>query len=140
MSPRLFQNVREKHGLAYSVFSELNLYRDSGCLAVYAGTSEENLKRVVAMVIDEFRRVCDETVPADELRRAKDHLKGSLALSLESTSARMSNLARQELFFGRFHSIDEMMEGIEQVTASQIQAMAIQFFAGKQVGLTALGR
>ena len=140
MSSRLFQNIREKHGLAYSVFSELNLYRDSGCLAVYAGTSEETLKKVIAMVIEEFRSVCDEVVPPEELRRAKDHLKGSLALSLESTSARMSNLARQELFFGRFHSIDEMMEGIEQVTASQIQALAIHFFAGKQVGLTALGR
>ncbi|HYP06595.1 MAG TPA: pitrilysin family protein [Bryobacteraceae bacterium] len=140
MSSRLFQNVREKHGLAYSVFSELNLYRDSGCLAVYAGTSEGNLKKVVAMALDEFRQLVNEPVPADELRRAKDHLKGSLALSLESTSARMSNLARQELFFGRFQSVDEMMEGIEQVTAAQIQSIGTDFFAGKQVGVTALGR
>jgi predicted Zn-dependent peptidase len=140
MSSRLFQNVREKHGLAYSIFSELNLYRDSGCLAVYAGTSSESLKTVIAMCVEEFRRLCNETVPADELRRAKDHLKGSLALSLESTSARMSNLARQELFFGRFQSVDEMMEGIEQVSGAQIQSMACDFFAGKQVGVTALGR
>ena len=140
MSSRLFQNVREKHGLAYSVFSELNLYRDSGCLAVYAGTSQETLKRVVTMVVDEFRQVCSQVVAAEELRRAKDHLKGSLALSLESTSARMSNLARQELFFGRFQSVDEMMEGIEQVTAANIQTIAADFFAGKQVGVTALGR
>ena len=77
MSSRLFQNVREKHGLAYSVFSELNLYRDSGCLAVYAGTSPENLKKVILMVVDEFRQMCTEEVPAEELRRAKDHLKGS---------------------------------------------------------------
>ena len=140
MSSRLFQNVREKHGLAYSIFSELNLYRDSGCLAVYAGTSSETLKTVVTMVVDEFRQLCAETVPAEELRRAKDHLKGSLALSLESTSARMSNLARQELFFGRFQSVDEMMEGIEKVTAAEIQTMACDFFSGKQVGVTALGR
>jgi predicted Zn-dependent peptidase len=140
MSSRLFQNVREKHGLAYSVFSELNLYRDSGCLAVYAGTSEESVKKVIAMVVDEFRQLCNEIVPAEELRRAKDHLKGSLALSLESTSARMSNLARQELFFGRFQTVDEMMEGIEQVTADNIQAIACDFFKGKQVGVTALGR
>ena len=140
MSSRLFQNVREKHGLAYSVFSELNLYRDSGCLAVYAGTSEESLKKVITMVVDEFRQLCNQTVPAEELRRAKDHLKGSLALSLESTSARMSNLARQELFFGRFQTVDEMMEGIEQVSAANIQAIATDFFAGKQVGVTALGR
>lgn len=140
MSSRLFQNIREKHGLAYSIFSELNLYRDSGCLAVYAGTSSETLKTVIAMCVDEFRQLCNDLVPADELRRAKDHLKGSLALSLESTSARMSNLARQELFFGRFQSVDEMMEGIERVTASQIQEMARDFFGGKQVGVTALGR
>jgi predicted Zn-dependent peptidase len=140
MSSRLFQNVREKHGLAYSVFSELNLYRDSGCLAVYAGTSPETLKKVILMVVDEFRQLCGETVPAEELRRAKDHLKGSLALSLESTSARMSNLARQELFFGRFQSVDEMMEGIEQVDASQVQTIANDFFSGKQVGVTGLGR
>jgi predicted Zn-dependent peptidase len=140
MSSRLFQNVREKHGLAYSVFSELNLYRDSGCLAVYAGTSPETLKKVILMVVDEFRQLCGETVPAEELRRAKDHLKGSLALSLESTSARMSNLARQELFFGRFQSVDEMMDGIEQVDASQVQTIANDFFSGKQVGVTGLGR
>jgi predicted Zn-dependent peptidase len=140
MSSRLFQNVREKHGLAYSVFSELNLYRDSGCLAVYAGTSPENLKKVILMVVDEFRQMCTEVVPAEELRRAKDHLKGSLALSIESTSARMSNLARQELFFGRFQSVDEMMEGIERVDAAQVQTIANDFFSGKQVGVTGLGR
>jgi predicted Zn-dependent peptidase len=140
MSSRLFQNVREKHGLAYSVFSELNLYRDSGCLAVYAGTSQESLKKVVTMVVDEFRQLASHLVPDDELRRAKDHLKGSLALSLESTSARMSNLARQELFFGRFQTVDEMMEGIEQVAPENIQSIASDFFAAKQVGVTALGR
>ena len=140
MSSRLFQNVREKHGLAYSVFSELNLYRDSGCLAVYAGTSQETLKKSILMVIDEFRQLCNDTVPAEELRRAKDHLKGSLALSLESTSARMSNLARQELFFGRFQTVDEMMEGIERVNANEVQTIAQDFFSGQQVGVAGLGR
>jgi predicted Zn-dependent peptidase len=140
MSSRLFQNIREKHGLAYSVFSELNLYRDTGCLAVYAGTSVENLKKVVGMIIDEFRRLAGESIGSEELRRAKDHLKGSLALGLESTSSRMSNLARQELFFGRFSTIDEMVQCIEEVSADQIRVIAQEFFAGKQVGLTALGR
>jgi predicted Zn-dependent peptidase len=140
MSSRLFQNIREKHGLAYSVFSELNLYRDTGCMAVYAGTSLENLKKVVGMIMDEFRRLAGETIGEDELRRAKDHLKGSLALGLESTSSRMSNLARQELFFGRFFTVDEMVECIESVSADQILAIAQDFFGGKQVGLVALGR
>ena len=140
MSSRLFQNIREKHGLAYSVFSELNLYRDSGCLAVYAGTSPETLKKGYPHGCRRVPPTLRRAVPAEELRRAKDHLKGSLALSLESTSARMSNLARQELFFGRFQSVDEMMEGIERVDASQVQTIANDFFSGKQVGVTGLGK
>jgi predicted Zn-dependent peptidase len=140
MSSRLFQNVREKHGLAYSIFSELNLYRDTGCLAVYSGTSTEHVRKVVGMVTDEFRQLYNELVPAEELRRAKDHLKGSLALSLESTSSRMSNIARQELFFGRFFGVDEMVESIEAVTAEEIRQIAQAFFAGRQVGVTVLGR
>jgi predicted Zn-dependent peptidase len=140
MSSRLFQNVRERNGLAYSVFSELQLYRDTGCLAVYAGTSLENVRRVIYMTIAEFRNLIQEPIPADELRRAKDHLKGSLALSLESTTSRMSNLARQELFFGRFFSVDEMVESIEHVSAEEVQQLATEFFNGKQAGLTVLGR
>ncbi len=140
MSSRLFQNIREKHGLAYSVYSELNLYRDTGCLGVSAGTSLENVRKVIDMTMLEFRQLRDELVPAEELRRAKDHLKGSLALSLESTSSRMSNLARQELFFGQFFTVDEMVESIEKVTAQEIQQIAQDFFGHKQVGLSVLGR
>ena len=92
------------------------------------------------MIVDEFKALCNDLVPEEELRRAKDHLKGSLALSLESTSSRMSNLARQELFFGRFFTVDDMVASIEQVTAEQIQSIAREFFAGQQIGLTALGR
>jgi predicted Zn-dependent peptidase len=140
MSSRLFQNVREKHGLAYSIFSELNLYRDTGCMIVYSGTSTESVKTVTRMVLDEFRSLCDGPVPDEELRRAKDHLKGSLALSLESSSSRMSNLARQELFFNRFFSVDEMVDAIEQVTAADLQDVARDFFGGRQVSATVLGR
>jgi predicted Zn-dependent peptidase len=140
MSSRLFQNIREKHGLAYSVFSELNLYRDTGCLAVYAGTSLESARKVIDMTMLEFRQLKDELVPDEELRRAKDHLKGSLALSLESTSSRMSNLARQELFFGKFFTVDQMVECIEKVTAEEIQQIAQDFFSQKQVGLSVLGK
>lgn len=140
MSSRLFQNIREKHGLAYSVFSELNLYRDTGCLTVSGGTSLENVRKVIDMTMLEFRHLKNEMVPAEELRRAKDHLKGSLALSLESSSSHMSNLARQELFFGKFFTIDEMVESIEQVTAEEVQQIAQDFFNGRQVGLSVLGR
>jgi predicted Zn-dependent peptidase len=140
MSSRLFQNIREKHGLAYSVFSELNLYRDTGCLAVYSGTSADNAHKVVTMVMDEFRQLKNNPVPDEELRRAKDHLKGSLALSLETTGSRMSNLARQELFFGRFFTVDEMIASVEAVSKEQIQAIANDFFGTQQAGLTILGR
>ena len=93
---RLFQNIREKQGLAYAVFSELNPYRDTGCLSVYAGTSAEAALKVVELVMKEFRDLQANAVPPEELRRAKDHLKGSLMLGLENTASRMSHLARQE--------------------------------------------
>src|SRR5205807_6389338 len=96
MSSRLFQNIRERQGLAYAVFSELNPYRDTGCLSIYAGTSIESARRVVESILKEFKLLKNERITEEELRRAKDHLKGSLMLSLESTSSRMSNLARQE--------------------------------------------
>lgn len=139
MSSRLFQNIRERQGLAYAVFSDLNPYRDTGCLSIYAGTSAEAAGKVVESIVKEFRQLKQELVPQDELRRAKDHLKGSLMLSLESTSSRMSNLARQEMYFGRFFSLDELIESIEAVTADHIQAIAQKFFDQKQIALTVLG-
>ncbi|HZT33342.1 MAG TPA: pitrilysin family protein [Bryobacteraceae bacterium] len=139
MSSRLFQNIRERQGLAYAVFSELNPYRDTGCLAIYAGTSIESARQVVESIMKEFRQLKQERVSAEELRRAKDHLKGSLMLSLESTSSRMSNLARQEMYFGRFFSLDELVESIESVTADDVQRIAQTFFDPRQIALTVLG-
>lgn len=140
MSSRLFQNIRERQGLAYSVFSELNLYRDSGALMVYAGTSGDSAPKVVSAIIQEFRSLKRDFVPDEELRRAKDHLKGSLMLGLESTSSRMANLARQELFFGRFFSLDDLLESVEQVTADEIREVARTFFDPQQIAVTILGR
>jgi predicted Zn-dependent peptidase len=140
MSSRLFQDIRERKGLAYAVYSELNLFSDTGCLTVYAGTGIETAKEVVTSVIQEFRQLKDELIGEDELRRAKDHLKGSLMLSLESTSSRMSNLARQELYFERFMSLDEMLEAIESVTRDQVQAIAQDFFKTENIALAMLGR
>src|SRR5450755_476783 len=106
MSSRLFQNIRERQGLAYAIYSDLSPYRDTGCLSVYAGTSRESAGKVVQSVVSEFRKLKVDPVPEEELRRSKDQLKGSLMLSLESSSARMSNLARQEMYFDRFYSLD----------------------------------
>lgn len=139
MSSRLFQNIRERQGLAYAVFSELNPYRDTGCLSIYAGTSIESAPKVVQSILKEFRQLKQQTVNDEELRRAKDHLKGSLMLSLESTGSRMSNLARQEMYFARFFTLDELVESIELVTAADVQRIAQTFFDPKQIALTVLG-
>jgi predicted Zn-dependent peptidase len=139
MSSRLFQNIREKRGLAYAVFSETTPYSDTGMLSIYAGTALETAGEVVDLVVKEFRSLKECLVPEEELRRAKDHLKGSLMLSLESTSSRMSNLARQELYFERFYTLDEILDSIEAVTREQVQAIARDFFRPDQIAVTVLG-
>jgi predicted Zn-dependent peptidase len=139
MSSRLFQNIREKQGLAYAVYSELAMYHDTGCMAIYAGTAVETAGQVIQSIVKEFREIKENLVPAEELRRAKDNLKGSFMLGLESTSSRMSNLARQELHFKRFFSLDEMIEKIESVTAQQIRDIAGEFFNSKNITLAVLG-
>src|SRR5271163_2788624 len=139
MSSRLFQNIRERQGLAYSIYSDLNPYRDTGCLSVYAGTSRESAGKVVQSIVSEFRKLKLENVPADELRRSKDQLKGSLMLSLESSTARMSSLARQEMYFDRFYSMDELIEKIESVTAEEVRELANEFFLTESIAVTVLG-
>jgi predicted Zn-dependent peptidase len=139
MSSRLFQNIRERQGLAYAVFSELNPYRDTGCLSIYAGTSLESAPKVVESIVHEFRDLKEHPVADEELRRAKDHLKGSLMLSLESTASRMTNLARQEMYFSRFFTLDELVQSIEAVTSPDVQRIAQTFFDPKQIALTVLG-
>jgi predicted Zn-dependent peptidase len=139
MSSRLFQNIREKRGLAYAVFSDLTPYSDAGMLTIYAGTAKETVGQVIDLVVHELRTLKEERVSDEELRRAKNHLKGSLMLSLESTSSRMSNLARQELYFGRFFSLDEILASIEAVSAEELQSIAREFFRPEQIAVTVLG-
>jgi len=139
MSSRLFQNIREKLGLAYAVFSELTPYSDAGMMTVYAGTARETVGQVIDLIVKEFRDLKESPVSDEELLRAKNHLKGSLMLSLESTSARMSNLARQELYFGRFYSLDEILQSIGAVTREEVQSLAQEFFRPEQIAVTVLG-
>src|SRR5574338_369394 len=129
MSSRLFQNIREKRGLAYAVFSSLSAYRDAGALTIYAGCGADQVDQVVDLVVEELRAMKSSPVPEAELRRAKDHLKGSLMLSLENTASRMSHLARQEIYFDRYFSLDETLEGVERVTAADLQRVAADLFA-----------
>ena len=139
MSSRLFQNIRERQGLAYAIYSDLSPYRDTGCLCVYAGTSRESAAKVVTSVVRELYRLKSETVSAEELRRSKDQLKGSLMLSLESSTSRMSNLARQEMYFDRFFTLDELIERIELVKAEDLRGMAEEFFHTESIAVTVLG-
>ena len=140
MSSRLFQNIREKRGLAYSVFSGINAYRDAGSLTVYAGCSNEAVGEVIDLVVEEMKVIKQAPVPDSELRRAKDHLKGSVMLSLENTASRMSHLARQEIYFDRQFSLDETLEGIERVTPADIQQVAHDVFSNGSLAATVLGQ
>ena len=139
MSSRLFQNVREKRGLAYAVFSGLSAYRDAGSFTIYAGCSNEAVGQVIDLVVEELRGVKQAPVPGTELQRAKDHLKGSLMLSLENTASRMSHLARQEIYFDRQFGLDETLQGIEQVTAEEVQRVAVDLFRNGSLAATVLG-
>ncbi|HEX3438265.1 MAG TPA: pitrilysin family protein [Pseudacidobacterium sp.] len=140
MSSRLFQTVREERGLAYSIYSDLNPYSDTGSLCVYAGTSSDRALQVIHLVMEQFRRLKTEPLPADELRRAKDQLKGNLLLSLESSMSRMSNLARQQMYFAHFFGMQEILDRVEAITEDQVLAMANQLFQPETVAVTLLGR
>jgi predicted Zn-dependent peptidase len=128
MSSRLFQHIREDRGLAYAVFSNLTSYSDAGALTVYAGCAVEKVGEVVDLTLAELGALRRDPVPADELQRAKDHLKGSLMLGLESTSSRMSQLARHQIYFGRHFTLDELLAGIDAVSAGDLQRVAQDLF------------
>ena len=140
MSSRLFQTIREERGLAYSVYSDLSPYRDTGNLCVYAGTSADKALQVVDLILAELRSIKQTPISDEELKRAKDQLKGNILLGLESSSSRMANLARQEMYFRQFFSTDEIIARIDDVTAEQIQAMAQRLFQPESIAVTLLGR
>ena len=139
MSSRLFQSIREERGLAYSIYSELNPFRDTGSLAVYAGCAIANLREVLTLTLAEFTRLKSEPVTAEELDRARNQTKGNMVLGLESSSSRMSSLARQQMYWGRFFSLDEITAEIDRVTAADLQRLARQLLQPDQLALTLLG-
>jgi predicted Zn-dependent peptidase len=139
MSSRLFQAVREERGLAYSIYSELNPFRDTGSLAVYAGCALANLREVLALTLAEFTRLKAEPVTAEELDRARNQTKGNMVLGLESSSSRMSSLARQQMYWGRFFSLDEITAEIDRVTAADLQRLARKLLQPESLALTLLG-
>ena len=139
MSSRLFQNVREKRGLAYAVFSGLAAYRDAGVLTIYAGCANEAVGEVIDLTVEELRNLKRAPAPEAELRRAKDHLKGSLMLSLENTASRMSHFARQEIYYDRQFGLDETLDGIERVSAGDVRRVAEELFKDGNLAGTVLG-
>ena len=139
MSSRLFQSVREDAGLAYSIYSELSPYRDTGALSVYAGTSIEKTREMIRLIVEEFRRLKDTPVSDDELERAKNQSKGNIVLGLESSSARMSNLARQQMYYSKFATVDEIIADVDSVTPADIQRLANELLDCNQISLTLLG-
>ncbi len=139
MSSRLFQHIREDRGLAYSVWSSLMAFSDAGAMTIYAGCATDRVEEVVDLTIAELAGLRATPVPADELQRAKDHLKGSLMLSLENTSSRMSQLAKQELTFGRQFTLDEILRSIDAVSAGDVQRVASDLFKDGAVVATVVG-
>ena len=139
MSSRLFQSIREERGLAYSIYSELSPFRDTGSLAVYAGCSADKAKEVLALTLVEFTRLKQEPISQEELGRAKSQLRGNMVLGLESSGSRMSSLARQQMYFSRFFSVDEITEEVNAVTAEEIQQLALDLLQPEKLALTLLG-
>lgn len=139
MSSRLFQTIREDHGLAYSVYSEIAAFRDTGSLCIYAGIAPDKTREVIELTMRELRRLKEEPVPESELRRAKDQYKTNMVIGLETSSSRMGNLARQQMYFGRFYSVEELIAMIEHVTPEKIQSLAHELFQPDRIALTLLG-
>jgi predicted Zn-dependent peptidase len=128
VSSRLFTEVREKRGLAYSVGSYTEQFVDHGAVALYVGTREDNVSEACEIIGRELVRLRDDGLNGEELRRAKEHIKGRMVLSLESTSARASRIARSILFDVPLLSLDEMLERIESVTADEVGELAREFY------------
>jgi len=139
MSSRLFQEVRERQGLVYSIYSGNAAFRDSGLFYIYAGTEPAHFSKVIRLVIQELRKLRRSGVTADELARAKEHLKGSLMLSLESTSSRMTRLAKQELYFRQAFTLDEILGAVDRVTTGDVEVLIGVLLGRAPLSLVALG-
>jgi predicted Zn-dependent peptidase len=139
MSSRLFQEVREKRGLVYSIYSHFAGFKDAGMLTVYAASSPKVVRQVLRVTIRELRRLREHGIRNDELRRAVDQMKGGTLLGLESTNSRMSRLAKDEIFFGRFFTLEETLGEINKVSKRQIQRLGDRLLDTQKLSLTVLG-
>ncbi len=138
VSSRLFQEIREKRGLAYSIYSYITSYLDTGVWAIYAGTGKKKITEVIELILKEVNGLADTLTDA-ELQRAKDQLKGNLILGLESTSSRMQNIARQEIYYGRYYSPNELIKEINAITLKQVKELSEKLLRQNTFALTVLG-
>lgn len=139
-SSRLFQEIREKRGLAYSIYSYYVPYSDEGIFGIYAGTSDEKVKDVIVLILEELDRLKKYLVTGKELCSARELIKGNMLLSMESTDNRMTRLAKNEIFFGRDVPMEEIIENIEQVSREDITALANDVFRTDVLSLAAVGK
>lgn len=139
MSSRLFQSIREKLGLAYSVYSFIDFFQDAGIFGIYMGTHKSNAVRVVELVLKEIRRFEKNGLSSTELSEAKHQLKGSLVLALENTSQRMNRLARSELFLRDYLELDEIIDSINRVRTKDLVGLAAELFRPERLSVVALG-
>jgi len=138
VSSRLFQEIREKRGLAYSIYSFVASYIDTGIWGVYAGVSKKRVKEVIELLLAELYDLKD-TIQDAELQRAKNQLKGNIILGLESTGSRMNNIARQEIYHGRYLSPKEIMHEIDAITLNQVRELCGVLISKDSLSLTVYG-
>jgi predicted Zn-dependent peptidase len=138
MSSRLFQEIREKRGLAYSVYSFAASYADAGLVGLYAGCTPKKAPQVAGLMLDEFRKLADGGITAEELSRAQGQLGGSSALALEDSDTRMTRLGRSELTMGEFADLDETLRRIAAVTADDVRDLAAEL-ASRPLSIAAVG-
>ncbi len=139
MSSRLFQEIRENRGLAYSVYSYLPAYIDTGLVVVYAGTSESSCKEVIELILKEFKRLKDNPLRDGELETAKEQLKGNLLLSLENSDNLMTRLAKNEIYFESYLPIEKILNSIDEVCEENVRELAREIFDERFFCLTILG-
>ncbi len=139
MSSRLFQEIREKRGLAYSVYSYLTSLRDTGLFVIYAGVTPSKAASAVKVISREIKKIKKDGISEDELKKVKEQLKGNIVLALENTYNRMSQLAKQELYLGRHYSLDEVISFIDEVDREQVMRLTDGIFDDGKTSVAALG-
>jgi predicted Zn-dependent peptidase len=139
MSSRLFQEVRENRGLAYSIYSFINSHEDTGLFGIYAGIAEEHVLETLDIIRGQLSILLKECIPEAELKAAKEYLKGNMYLNAESTDSRMNRLAKNEFLFGRYVPYEEVEESIDRVTSDAVQKWFEDLYQPSQAALILFG-